>query len=375
MGKNLLILRHTPLDVDEKMFECFAKDYWDGDVVVYAETSFDECRSDCGYSGTTRYIKTIIMDKEKIQFDDSFFSENKDAYILFNGLEMTRNCLQYIKKYKIQFGIVSERNNSLYNALNRSRIKDILKSPFRIIKNSYLINKVSCFLARGKVGVDCFRKYYGFKKNKLFNLMYSDGATSLFPKEYTVGKPIRFVYVGRFDYKNKGVDIMLDAFTGIGGDWSLDLIGNYGADAEDIKNRVKNMDGVECIGVCDRNKICEKLNEYDVIIVPSKLDGWNLHCNLSINAGIGAIVTDQTVSHELVEKCGNGIVIAANDSGLMREAIQAVIDEPEKINYWKEKTKAFSDNISCDTVAKYLADVLKYTSSNDVKERPVCPWN
>lgn len=167
---------------------------------------------------------------------------------------------------------------------------------------------------------------------------------------------------------------MLDAFSQIKSNYRLDLIGGYGNDTDDILNRAKNDDRMNCYGPCDSSELCKRLNEYDVIVVPSNMDGWNLHCNLAVNSGIGAITTNQAVSHELIEACGNGIIVKSGNVKSLKNAIEQVIGNPEIIDEWKAKTLNYSSRISYKTVAKYLHQVLEYSFLSDKGDRPKCPW-
>lgn len=376
MESNLLIFRHTPIDVDVKMYEYFADNLWKGKVIVYAETSFKDCRTVVGYNESADGIQTIILDKNSMMFDESFFREHANDFFLYYGIPFANKYKPFLKKYSIRFGVVAERDWSFYD---NNRISTRIKKNIPLIqyfRNYYLVKNVSCFLAMGKVGVECYNKFYRINQRKLYNFMYCDGNDPVDYRPYTCGEKIKFVYVGRFDYRIKGVDTMLNAFRSIKGNYSLDLIGDYGDDAESIKKTVSNMSGVNCIGIIESDKLCEILNHYDIIIVPSNLDGWNLHNNIAINAGIATITTNQSVSHELVDACGNGTIIPAKSEKNLEEVIRYIINNPTIINTWKANTKNFVDRISYRTVASYLYDIIQYTSHVDMgKDKPLAPWN
>ena len=375
MKKQLLIFRHTPIDVEVKMYEYFAQNLWEGSVIVYAETSFKDCRSVCGYKEYATGINTIIIDQNDINFNCDFFENHKMDIFLFYGIPFANKFKTFLVKYNIQFGIIAERDWGFYN---NNKLKTSIKKaiPYLQYLRYYdIIKNLSFFLAMGKVGVDCYEHYYKVSKNKLFTFMYCDGNDYHKYREYQPNSPIKFIYVGRFDYKFKGVDIMLDAFQNLEGDYVLDLVGDYGDERENILNRVNKMKNINCIGICEIDKICKLMNNYDIIIVPSKYDGWNLHCNLSINAGIGIISTDQAGSQELVETCGNGVVIEARNVVSLKESITNILNNPSIINEWKIKTSCYSSKISYKIIAKYLYDVLMYSIYNPKsKEKPMPPW-
>lgn len=70
-----------------------------------------------------------------------------------------------------------------------------------------------------------------------------------------------------------------------------------------------------------------------------------------------------------------GIVVKAGNKESLREAIQIVVDNPDVINQWKNRTTEYVESISYIKVAEYLSDVLNYAFSEKVNIiRPQCPW-
>lgn len=374
MKSNLLIFRHTPIDVDIKMYEYFAQEHWNGKVIVYAETSLKSERIKSGYINKSKVIETIILDKGNFQIKENFFEVNKNNYFLFYGLEFPKKYCEYLFKFKIKYGIIAEPSISLsYNNDLKNTIKRV-SSVFRYLRHKKIVNNTKCFLAMGEVGVKCYKKYYGFKNKILFNFMYNDGNNPLLPRIYKNNTPIRFVYVGRINHKYKGVDLLANTLKKLEGSFICDFIGGYGDDIEDFKDQIKSNSKIRLIDPISNENLCEVLNGYDVIIIPSRGEGWNLHCNIAINAGIGVITSNHSTSHELVDSCGNGVIFDFKDKdGLTRE-MQKVIDNPQIINTWKSKTHQFSSKISFKTISKYYSDVLNYCFVDVNLKRPKCPW-
>ena len=373
MNRDILIFRHTPIDVDVNMYDYFASELWEGNVYVYAETSFRSERIICGYKQNAKGITTIVLDRDDTQINDFFFKKNRNAIIIFYGIQLANSYQKMLKKYNMDFCVISERDKSLCENSLKTRIRKRLPIITHY-KNKFVCEHVKCFLAMGEKGVECFNRYFGIHKEVLFDFMYNDGNTAILPKYKKKDELVRFVYVGRFDYPFKGLNTLLDAIENINGEFTLDLIGGYGADADDVRKRTKNLEHVNCYNSVPQSELCYFLNEYDVIVVPSNQDGWNLHCNIAVNAGIGVITTDEAVSHEVVKACGNGCVVKAHDSNELRTVIQEIIESPECINEWKSHTIGYAEKISYRTVARYLMNVLNYSFSSEKADRPQCPW-
>ena len=371
MRPEIVILRHTPIDVDFEMYGRFAQ-LWESKVTVFADTSFSEERIRCGYRESSPYFETIFVDKNGINIE-KYICEHKDAIFIIYGIDRAESLWDILNKNAICFGIISERDNSLVSKDLKTTVRREL-AFLRRMRHRNVAQSAKFFWAMGQMGVDCFKKQYGIREQILYDFMYCDGNPYQGVRKYESGNPVRMVYIGRFDYLIKGVDILLDAIKNVTGKYELDLVGGYGNNREDVLERIKEMPNVKFLGAWPNQEIAKRLTAYDLIIVPSNLDGWNLHCNIAIKAGIGVISTDQAVSDELVTACKNGLVVPAGNRMEMKKAIQTVLDHPEILNRWKANTVPYEKRISDETVAQYLVDALDYSVLGIGKQKPKCPW-
>lgn len=237
--------------------------------------------------------------------------------------------------------------------------------------------KVTDFvLPLGKVGVQAFESF-GWDKEKLFPFMYNPQILFPAPLFRLSTYPIRFVYVGRFYFKTKGIDVLMKACELLTGSWTLDLVGGYGKDKDKVLDWIQSHEQVHFLGNWQSEEVVSNLQKYDVVIVPSKCDGWNLLVNEAIAAGVGCISSDESVSHELIQTSGAGIVYHWNRSRLLAKHMQSVIDDPTTIQRWKENALNYRQCISPDTVGKYLISILDslyYREEKQSFDKPTCPW-
>lgn len=369
MRPKIVIFRNTPIDVDIKMYNNLFK-IWGSEIIVYIEKDFPEYRKSCGYSNeenlfTTQLASNLSEEKKELIFKD-------DSIVIFNGIPLAKKYEKFISTYGKKIAIIAERDTCIYNRGLQKFIKKVF--PFiQAIRLRGVARYTNCFFAIGKQGVECYKKY-GFYKNSLFEFMYCDGNAHLEPN-LNGNHPKKLIYVGRFDYENKGVDILLNALLHVSNNYTIDFYGGYGKDADEIIKRISQNEKLNYKGTINQNDLIDVLHQYDLIIVPSRHDGWNLHNNLSINAGICSISSDQAGSQELIEYCGNGTVIKRINHRKLAKAISDIISDPEKINYLKMKTNSYSKTISSESVAFYFANVLEYVFINDRKgEMPTPPW-
>ena len=193
------------------------------------------------------------------------------------------------------------------------------------------------------------------------------------PKKINPNKNfISFLYIGRFDYIH-GIDIMLKAFDKINiSNWTLDMAGGYGKNKDEILLWIDNNKNSKFIGKVDNNLVRETMSKYDVVIVPSRADGWNCQINEALSVGTPIITTKESISFELVENSGAGIVIKNLNSNDLAMAIEKVINSQNLIYEWSKKALAYKNLYSPRIVGEYLYDILNNVFYNG--NRPSCPW-
>lgn len=234
-------------------------------------------------------------------------------------------------------------------------------------------SKVQAFFALGKSGVELYNKL-GWKKNCLFPFLYlpiSNLDTQI--KEKENGNIIKFIYVGRFS-KSKGLNILMEACAQMKtSNWTLDLVGGYGELAEKVKIWAESMESVSFLGRWDISQVESKLQEYDVCIVPSIFDGWNVTANKAINAGIGTIITDTAGSDDLIEASGAGIVIKGNSKNQLSKAMDWSVNNPEKVRAWKRKALEYKNSWNENESAHYFISVIN-CALGESTHIPEVPW-
>ena len=378
---NLIIFwRSVPIDVGKGDFEFFAK-FWAGNIYVVSHKDYPEERKACGYENDFyENVKYIALDNfaDPEGVAKSIIEENYNAIHVFNGIRENNSLLlKYLinvcKKKKIEplVAVMAERPNLFGSPLKKIIKKTLYKIIYGTLAKRY-DKYIGCFLAMGQYGVRCYKEY-GFSEEKLYPYMYCPKLDNVETINHVADK-VRFLYIGRFDFSAKGVDVLMKAFSGLpeSDKWALDMVGGYGENKDEIVEWCNGVN-VRFLGHWDSRDICIKMQDYDVCLVPSKYDGWNLIPNQAINCGIATIISDEAVSDELIKYSGAGYVFKSNDEKALKSILEKVVQEKNIINEWKMATKKYKDKISGKTVGKYLYDIIQYTFNNS-QTKPSCPW-
>jgi glycosyltransferase involved in cell wall biosynthesis len=118
-------------------------------------------------------------------------------------------------------------------------------------------------------------------------------------KDQYGGKPFRIVQVGRLDHRIKGQDVLIRALRRIvdrlgEGSVSVDFIG--GGNSLDYLRQLAVDCGVEAqcrfLGPASRQSIYQFLPRYDLLVQPSRYEGFGLSIVEGIAAGLPVLVSD-----------------------------------------------------------------------------------
>lgn len=373
---NIYFWFDSPPKVGKGAFN-FIANHWPGKVYYIFNNDFRAERKACNWNdgdfGRAEII-ALYECKDEEETIKNVFVDNPNSIHIINGFGtlIVKKIQPYILVNGIKLLVFSERP-----VLMGSFIERMIRNIYFKYKYSKLCKMfqpfTSAFLPLGMLGVKTFASY-GWQQDILYPFMYNPLLDDLSNKNAKkVSKQINFLYIGRFFYKTKGIDVLMKATNFLHGDWQLDLVGGYGNNAEEVIAWAKDKGNVNYIGRWNSMEVVEKMQSYDIVVVPTKYDGWNLLCNEALHAGIAVITTDEAVSHEIIAKSKAGKVVPSKSPKKMAEVMQFAIDHPDDVENWKQNGRLYVKNISSDTVGQYLMDIITY-SIYKVGDRPQCPW-
>ncbi|PWM32095.1 MAG: hypothetical protein DBX58_04675 [Clostridiales bacterium] len=376
----ILFWRSVPMDVSIGDFEQFAKN-WKDKIYVISYQGYPKERQQCGFSlkGIGNATEIVLSESSNpMKVAKKIIDKNYNCIHLFSGIrEHNQKILDYlIKKCKNLgasplVGVFSERPNMFGN-----RVEKMLRLFGYNILYHYLAKRynkfISAFLAMGGIGVDTYIRY-GFSENIMFKYMYCPKLPQIDAKIKTAINEIKFLYVGRFNYVTKGLDILMNAFDKLEYDnWTLDIVGGYGDRKAEVINWCNTHDNVNFVGSWNNEEVCIKMRDYDVCVVPSRYDGWNLIPNQAIRSGIATIITEEAGSDELINASGAGLVVKPEVDSFYH-ALEKVTAYPQICEEWKARALKYRDKISEEAVGDYFTQIIQYAFLGNSR-KPSCPW-
>lgn len=378
MRQPLIYWRDVPMDVDSGSFEYIANN-WGAPVFIVCFHDFPTERKLCAWKQEKiGSVKIILVPNvtDASNYLKNLIRDHPDAIHIFSGMRGEKE--SYLKNViqtnlKPNIVILAERP-FLYG----SRVVLLLKKLcFRLLYgflNAKYGGDIRCFLPMGEIGVQTYTGY-GWNKDRFFPYMYNP-KLSVVHYSTRCNTLMKFLYIGRFDANSKGVDILMSAIDKLpeDGSWSLDMVGGYGALKDQVLSWCEKKESVRFVGSWENPMVCENMSAYDVCIVPSKYDGWNLAPNQAIHAGIATVITDEAGSDELIRYSKAGLVVKANNADDLHRALTLAISDHPLVDTWKNNAIQYREYISSETVGNYFIDILNYSFTGEVTVKPHCPW-
>lgn len=120
--------------------------------------------------------------------------------------------------------------------------------------------------------------------------------------------PMRIVQVGRLEHKVKGQDILLQAAATMKArgfeDFVIDFIGDGSSRAflEDLARRLGVDVNVRFLGSRPQEYVFEHLRDYDLFVLPSRLEGFALTVAEAMAARVPVVVSDSQAPFEVIAR-------------------------------------------------------------------------
>jgi glycosyltransferase involved in cell wall biosynthesis len=188
---------------------------------------------------------------------------------------------------------------------------------------------------------------------------------------------IEVVFVGQLVHR-KGVDLLIEAMCPLFSEYPglmLTLIGNGDMQAE-LEGQAASAGVAERVtfgGRFDSDQIPERLSAADLVILPSRWDGWGLVINEAFSVGVPVIVSDQCGAADLVQNNVNGYVFRGGDAGELRGCLRRFVEGRTEHDGLRLGATLTGENISTEAVVPYLIECLKHMTGATL-ERPTPPW-
>ncbi|MDR2346348.1 MAG: glycosyltransferase [Planctomycetaceae bacterium] len=258
-------------------------------------------------------------------------------------------------------------------------------------------SKVSAILALGNLGAAAFNRF-GFNETKIFPMLYCVDQSITQPitqpalqpitiTQQTISsrqikseqEPIRFIHLaGLQEHYRKGLDLIFKAFSSLQNlNWTCDILG-FDRTVQ-LSDQIRSMgleQKIHFLGKCTNTEVFEYIQKNDILLLPSRHDGWGVAIAEAIFCGLGTIASDNVGSKDLIEGFQCGQILKAGDVRSLANSIKFCIENKFIVEQWKSNAIKHRHRLTSLIVADYMKQILEYVFINKFQgERPVPPWN
>jgi glycosyltransferase involved in cell wall biosynthesis len=272
---------------------------------------------------------------------------------------------------KCSFVIYSEAPDP---TVRRSMAKRLLRTGF----GRALSSKVAGVLAVSHLAFE-FYLGLGIPENVMYPFGYFRSQVHPKDRERNLKNEdrIEIVFAGQL-IPRKGIDLLLDALQDLFESYPgliLTLIGG-GELLPSLRRRVETL-GLEnrvlFEGVIGPDKIPSRIAAADLLVLPSRWDGWGVVINEAFSVGTPVIASDRCGGADLIRNGENGYIFRSENVEDLRACLSSFLSRRTEWSSFRSMSTEVGNKITTREAAAYLINCLKHISG-DLTERPVPPW-
>tara|TARA_B100001765_G_C19508128_1_gene344636 strand:+ start:3848 stop:4903 length:1056 start_codon:yes stop_codon:yes gene_type:complete len=237
-------------------------------------------------------------------------------------------------------------------------------------------SKIEFILTTGKIGVKQFVSF-GFPKNKVFEWAYSVEKSINNNEEDNYQIP-KIIFAGSL-IKRKGCDILFSALKilqkeGLPFKANLFCLDKNNLDKkEGFLKKYGFKQNIEFHSFLPNLELRKKISEHDVLVLPSRHDGWGAVVSESLAEGTKVVVSNKCGASTLINRY-NGEVLNDLSVTSVHASLKRIIEKGGiSAKTRKFIKKNYENHVSGRVLVDYFIEILNWSDTRD--SIPVCRWN
>ena len=178
------------------------------------------------------------------------------------------------------------------------------------------------------------------------------------PYEPKLGTKIRFLFMGRYDYLQKGLDILINALDMIYEKISDKAVFNFygqGLTQQLEQDTAKFGDMISINGPVFGKDKEKAFKDSDVFILPSRFEGMPIGILEALSYAMPCIITKETNMAEIVKD--SGLVINCNANSLAEAILTMINMYPDDLKVMSSRAFNYIQPFTWDNIAKQSIDL------------------
>lgn len=204
------------------------------------------------------------------------------------------------------------------------------------------------------IGSRAQRAYQAMARCEVENIPYCCDLNSFRNVHRNCAETVRFLYCGQLIHR-KALDLLLPAFLQVADRFpacSLTLVGE-GPLRGELQRRIPESHShrVTFAGFQPIEKLPQWFGLADVLVLPSRYDGWGVVVNQAIGAGLAVLCSDAVgAAEDLVRTEFNGMVFPSEDQEALFECLAAFASDPVNTRKMGARSQYFAERITPSSV-------------------------
>ncbi len=386
MKYNKCFITWQPVLTDHQAFTYQALSIESGlPVVAYVSEMEDLVRKAQGWSDTkVSSVERRLIPKRGFLYYcfRQMYKYRKEIHIFASPFQQPSLilCMLVASFMRLEFYLISEpySTNSDGYLADTLKVAGNIKAKLRPMLYKFytllLRHNVSGIFAISKLAFNQYQQS-GIPKEKLFSFGYfipTDNEASPHPLETNTDSfdGLKVIFIGSL-IRRKGVDLLLDSLQNLVAQGCKIDVDIYGpGDASSIPHGNKNVNYKGLIRFGQSQKV---IALYDLLVLPSRYDGWGVVVNEALCAGVPVLCSDTVGSGVVAEALGAGLTFRSGDVTSLSEALYRLYLHPSLLIKMKELVPSAAMSIQPDCGACFMYNVIK--SPANLKSTIIAPWN
>ncbi len=230
--------------------------------------------------------------------------------------------------------------------------------------------KLPCVLAVSPLAEEQLRRV-GFQREVLYPFGYFVERKECGKLKLEQGQPLHVLYSGSLIMR-KGLDIAIAAVREVNRDGIRVLFDIYGP-GEIERFLSPGIQGIRYMGTYPQPDAQMIISGYDLLLVPSRHEGWGLVVNEALMQGVPVLASDRVGASCLLENSGAGRLFRSGNITELSALLTELSADRAKVNEMAAACASVRGRITPSIGADYLKKVLVY-HFNQTGTPPQAPW-
>lgn len=346
----------------------------DCDVILVAQEEMPQSRLDCGWNIPDFGGSRIFVRPDEKTMNRILAETASDSAHIFSGIRsypLVWWAFKRCSKGKAMMGILSEAGNWL-------GIKGKIRLLRSRIEALWFRRRIDFILAIGRLGVKWY-KMSGYSKEKIYPFGYFVEKPRMNELDYCMlnqnTPPVfRLSFIGQLIVR-KDVDLLLEALAALTHlSWHLEIVGD-GPEKRSLESFSKNkglQENVSFLGLMENREAMKVLSRSDLLILPSRWDGWGAVVNEALIRGVPVISSDYCGAADLLRSKERGSVMKAGSVESLKLTLEHWIETGPVAGEERAKIRQWSQRIEGQVAARYVREVIDHVAGKG--PRSGAPW-